>query len=138
MIRLGILAPLIGLATGCIVNVDGPGQAPNLKPEVVAPLAGCYWSPADNTYVWYFDTYADDPDGAWDVDEVWADVYDLYYGDAFIQSFPLYRTNDPSRWYSDWLGWSTSLDCRYGGYVVDIVAYDAYGAFDLKTVTPIQ
>lgn len=138
MIRFfALAAPLIAF-TGCTITVDGDHGPSNARPEVVAPLAGCYWSPTDNGYVWYFDTYADDPNGPWDVDEVWADVYDLYYGDAFIQSFPLYRTNDPSRWYSDWLGWSTSLDCRYGGYVVDIVAYDGAGAFDLKTVTPVQ
>jgi hypothetical protein len=135
MTRLIAAAALfVAVGTGCVYTVEDADR--NFAPDIVAPLAGCYWSPADNTYIWWFDTFVDDPNGPFDVQEVWADVYDVPYGDRLVQSFPLQRTADADRWYSDWLGWSTQLDCRYDGYVVDIVAYDRADAWGLKTVSP--
>lgn len=120
-------------AAGCVYTVEQPDR--NYAPEVIGPLAGCYWSPAHDSYIWWFDSFATDPNGPWDVQEAWADVYDGPT-DRLIESFPLYRMADPERWYSDWLGWSTLLDCRYDGYIVDIVAYDHEGSWDLKSVYP--
>jgi hypothetical protein len=38
----------------------------------------------------------------------------------------------------EWLQYQTFLDCGYGGYVVDFVAYDYFDAFDTYAVYPYQ
>jgi hypothetical protein len=137
MTRSLLVAGVLALTSACVIEVDDDGPRPNLPPTVVAPLAQCWWAGADG-YVWAFDAFAQDPDGAWDVTEVWADVYDVRNGDRYIDSYPLQRTAEADRWYSDWYGWSMPLDCRYDGYVVDVVAYDSTGSFDLFTVIPAR
>ena len=58
------------------------------------------------------------------------------YGN-YIDGFELYQENpDPDVWFSDWLQYSTYLDCYYGGYQVDIIAYDSYEDYDAVTVIP--
>lgn len=131
-----VLAALL-LTSGCIVYEDGgppPGPG-NDAPEVYWADAGCYW---DNYYrddIWYFEAEVDDPDGVYDVVAVYADIYDLRTG-RMEDSFELFPTNDPYYWFSDWLGSTTWLDCYYGDYVVDFVAYDSYDAYDVLSVTP--
>lgn len=135
MTRLALSALL--LTTGCVIYEDGgphPGPS-NVAPVVIWADAGCYW---DNYYyddIWYFEAEADDGDGVYDVVAVYADVYDAWTG-RLEDSFELYPTNDPYYWFSDWLGSTTWLDCGYGGYVVDFVAYDSYDAYDVLTVEP--
>lgn len=110
-----------------------PPPVVNYAPYVDGAEAGVYWDAGLRDDIWYFDAVADDPDGVYDVTEVWADVYDDYTGE-YLESFELYPTNDPYRWYSDWLGSSTWLDPFYTGYSVDFVAYDSYGETGYATV----
>jgi hypothetical protein len=53
---------------------------------------------------------------------------------TLVESFELYPTDDPYYWWSDWLGSTTYLDPFWGGYSVDIVAYDTYEDFGYATV----
>jgi hypothetical protein len=141
--------PVLALftATGCIVVDDSGDNRPpppppppvvvNYAPEVGDAEAGVYWDNGYRDDIWYFDAFVQDGDGARDVTEVWADVYDDYgRGDGYIESFELFPTNDPNVWFSDWMGSSTYLDPYYAGYSVDIVAYDSYGDTGYVTVMP--
>ncbi|MEL6349674.1 MAG: hypothetical protein AAFV53_41605 [Myxococcota bacterium] len=139
-------AALLGVAaltlSGCVVYSDGGvgggggGATPfNFSPFVSYADAGCYYDGAYQDNIWYFEADVDDGDGPLDITQVYADVYDGYTG-QYIETFELYPTNDPYIWFSDWLEYSTYLDCYYRGYEVDIVAYDAYDAFDVVTVLP--
>lgn len=131
---------VLPLATlvGCVVEV-GPDPAPvqNFIPYVDFADSGCYWDNPNRDHVWYFEADVSDGNGAYDVVEVWADVYD---GQGFyLESFRLFReTPSPSYWFSDWLQTYSLLDCGWSDYTIDIVAYDALGEFDLTTIRPYQ
>lgn len=133
MTRLAIAA--LVLSTGCIVYEDGAPGPVNRAPFVYDGEAGCYWDNYFADDVWYFEAEADDPDGVLDVVEVYADVWDERTGD-WVDSFELFPTRDPYYWWSDWLGSTTWLVCGYDGYLVDLVAYDSFGAYDILTVVP--
>lgn len=139
---------LIGLAalttSGCVVYSGSGGggggpvyePVPNAAPYINWADAGCYYDGYFNDDIWYFQADADDIDGVFDVVAVYADVYDMRAGGQWVETFELLPTDDPYVWYSDWLGRTTYLDCYYGGYEVDIVAYDTFDAFDVMTLIP--
>ena len=147
MVRVAIVSALLMAATGCIIYDDGPdtvviqdtGSPPvvvrNAWPTVYDGYSGCYFDRYNADDIWFFDAWVDDPDGVYDVVQVWADVYDDWSG-QIVQSFELYPTDNPAEWYSDWLVGSTYLDCWYGGYSIDIVAYDASDAWGSATIYP--
>ena len=129
------------LTTGCIVvesDYDTGYDEPvvlNYAPEVLFAEAGCYW---DNSYrddIWYFEAEVTDMDGAYDLTQVWADVYDEWDG-TLVESFELYPTEVPGLWFSDWLGSTTWLDCFYQDYTVDFIAYDTFEDVGYSTVVP--
>jgi hypothetical protein len=135
----GRLAGLLALILpACVVHTgdnDSPPPPPaNAIPWVSDAEAGCYWDGGYHDDIWYFEAYTGDANGAYDVVEVWADVYDEIHGETYIESFELYPTHDPAVWFSDWIGSSTWLDCWYDGYTVDFVAYDSLGATGVATV----
>ena len=137
-----IALALFSLASGCMVYGGGPVdtgstvvETVNSNPVITAAEAGCYWDASYNDYIWYFQASADDPDGVYDVVDMWADVYDNTSG-AWVDSFELYATSDAYTWYSDWLGSTTYLDCNYMNYFVEFTAYDSYNATAVVDVTP--
>jgi hypothetical protein len=124
------------LLTGCVYHDNDAGPY-NAAPDLGRASAGCYWDGWNADYIWYFDAEVSDPDGVYDVVEVWADVYNAQ--GLYIESFELFReTPDPGYWFSDWLQYYSMLDCIGGSYSVDIVAYDSFGAFDLRTISAYQ
>ena len=139
------LALVAALTSGCIVYEDGHGHNDgpdviidtnvNYSPDIYWADSGCYWDNYNYDDIWWFEADVDDGNGVFDVVAVYADVYDAYSG-VWADSFELYPTNDPYIWFSDWLGSSTYVDCNYGGYLVDIVAYDMVDAFDVYTLAP--
>lgn len=143
--RRSRLFPLLaaGLLGGCVVYADDDDDvivhdhppAANYAPVVTWADGGCYWDGYYHDHIWWFEADIDDPNSPYDVVAVYADVYDSYSG-GWVDSFELYPTNDAYYWFSDWLGSSTWLDCSYGGYVVDIVAYDALEASGVGTFYP--
>jgi len=114
----------------------------NYPPHVRDAQSGCYWDDYNADYIWWFQAFVTDPNGWRDVDQVWADVYDVAHGDAVLaDSFELYgyadgETNTTDAWFSDWLQYSTALDCGYVHYEVDLTAYDRDGETDTVTVIP--
>ncbi|MFT4626183.1 MAG: hypothetical protein ACI8PZ_004858 [Myxococcota bacterium] len=148
MNRIMLTALAIASLPACVVYVDEPVdtgrpyveevvvvvEQVNYAPEVLSADAFVYYEPAYADDIWAFEAVVDDLDGPYDVVSVWADVYDEYAGGAWVGSFELYPTNDPYLWYSDWLGRSTYLDPFYGGYTVDLVAYDVYDAYGYQTI----
>lgn len=145
MTRLVTLAAAFALLTGCIyvrdrdVYVDDDDRPivvdVNDAPWVLDGWAGCWFDRGARDDVWTFEATVDDPDGPYDVVSVWADVYDDLSGEL-VESFELYPSDDPTFWYSDWLGSTTWLDCYYPFYSVDLVAYDSYDDYDILTVVP--
>lgn len=124
-----LLIPL----TGCIV-IDEENPPRNQPPSVVGAEAGCYWDDYNGDYIWYFTAEVWDPDGPQDVVQVLAGVYSA---GQWADSFELYvEGGDPEVWFSDWLQYSTYLDCHYGGYTVDFVAYDSVESYDTLSVAP--
>ena len=123
-------------ATGCIVVTEGgPHTTLNHTPTINWADAGCYW---DNYYyedIWYFEANVSDFDGVYDVVSVYADVYDTYNG-RWIETFELAPTNDPSFWSSTWFADTTYTSCYYGGYEVDITAFDSFNDYDVITIRP--
>ena len=146
-----ILGLGVGLAlfTGCIVvdhdddhddyYYDEPDivvvEPVNHLPTVLDATAGCYWDLSYGDDIWYFEAFVDDVDGPYDIQEVWADVWDEWSG-QYIQSFPLYPTHDPYIWYSDWLGSTTWLSCWNPNYTVDVVVYDSWNDYGVSTIWP--
>ncbi len=138
--------PLLGTLSGCYVDVVAPGPGPvatDAAPRITYKDAGCYFDAATpdnpmgyNDYVWYFEADATDANGAADVAQVYADVYDDPTGD-WVDSFDL-APDQGVTWYSAWVGSSTYLDCTYPGYVVDITAVDLAGMTDVVTLYPNQ
>lgn len=142
MYKAPALLALAGLAlSGCVVYSSGGaggaggGSAFNYSPYINWADAGCYYDAAYQDDIWYFQAEVSDGDGPLDVVEVYADIYDSFTG-QWIESFELYPTDDPYVWFSDWLQYSTYLDCMYRGYEVDLVAYDSFQAYDILTVLP--
>jgi len=143
MQKLAVTAALLSLFTGCVVYSDGPAPPPhgssappvfvNSPPSVYGADAGCYWDSTTGQDRWYFQASADDPDGVYDVVDMWAYVYDEWDG-SLVQSFELYPTDDAYTWYTDYPAQSTGLDCWYSDYSVDFVAYDSYDDSDVMTV----
>lgn len=144
MIRITTLALSIAVLTGCVFVDDGYSPphhhdvvvvTPNSAPYIYDGFSGCSFDRYSNDDVWSFEADVGDADGVYDVVQVWADVYDDYDG-SLVQSFELYPTDTASVWYSDWLVGTTYLDCWYGGYTVDLVAYDTYDAAGALTIFP--
>ncbi len=139
MTRLAALSLLISTATGCIfVDADGHHHDPgptfvNSAPEVWDGLAACDYDRALAADILFFDAFVADANGLGDVMSVWADVYDEYDG-TLVESFELYPTDDPDYWFSDWLAGTSSIDCWYPNYSVDLVAYDTFDDYGVRTV----
>ena len=128
---------LISLSACIVVDDDDNNNPPpqNYPPTVVAGEAGCYYDDYNHDFIWYFTAEVHDPNGPGDVMMVWGDVYDAY-GNP-VDSFELYpEGQSPEIWFSDWLQYSTYLDCYYGGYVVDLVAYDYTESYHAISVYP--
>ena len=133
----GILA--LAMTSGCVVYSDDHHHADtvivertNYTPEFLYAEAGCYWSDYHHDFIWYFDAEVFDDDI---VTGVYADVFDAY--GVWVDSFELYNeTVYEEVWFSDWLQYSTYLDCYYGGYQIDLVAYDSYDAYDIVSIAP--
>jgi hypothetical protein len=125
--------------TACDVYVDpgpdGGGGGPNNAPPYLTYAdAGCWWDGSSRDYIWSFEADANDPDGVYDVVDVYADVYDGRGN--YLESFDLYPDDyDPQSWYSDWYESSTYLYCG-DSYVVDITAEDSFGDSDVVSVYP--
>lgn len=140
--RLITALAALTFASGCVVyDNDGPRQQPstptyvNYTPTVAWAEAGCYWDDYNQDFIWWFQTEVFDDNGRQDLIGVYADVYDVYGN--YIDGFELYQEDrDPDVWFSDWLQYSTALDCYYGGYEVDIIAYDSYEDTGAVTVIP--
>jgi hypothetical protein len=138
MYRTSAMAFLFAALPACVVY-DSPGHhtgggtvvVTNAAPYVDFADAYVYYDPYYRDDIWTFEATVDDPNGVYDVVQVWADVYD---GPVLVESFELYPTDDPYYWFSDWLGSTTMLDPFWGGYSVDFVAYDAYDDFGWVTV----
>ena len=135
-----LMFALLAAMPACVVyESDAPAPVepvPNYAPAVTWAEAGCYWDAYSGDYIWYFEAQADDPNGVYDVVDLWADVYDNASG-QWIDSFQLYPTNDPYTWFSDWLGSSTYVSCNYYNYVVEFVAYDSYDEYGILDVAPL-
>ncbi len=141
MYRLLAATMALSLTTGCVVYSEDHHhqdevvvvETVNYAPVISYAEAGCYWDSYNGDFVWYFDSEV------WDYEDwvvgVYADVYDAR--GTWVDSFELYQeTPDRDVWFSDWLQYSTYLDCYYGGYVVDIVAYDSYDSAEVVSVYP--
>lgn len=132
----------LSLTTGCVVYSDDhhhsepdPPAYVNYTPFVSWAESGCYYDDYNNDFVWWFESEVFDDNGRQDIVAVYADVYSRHGN--LVDSFELYNeTADPDVWFSDWLQWSTNLDCYNDGYEVDFVAYDSFDTFDAVTVYP--
>ncbi|MCP4807646.1 MAG: hypothetical protein GY913_33655 [Proteobacteria bacterium] len=140
--RSGLILALgaISLTTGCVVYTDDhhepePPQYVNYTPYVSWAESGCYYDDYNHDFVWWFETEIFDDNGRQDIVGVWADVYSVHGN--LVDSFELYNeTADPDVYFSDWLQYSTNLDCYNDGYEVDIVAYDTFDTYDAVTIYP--
>ena len=122
--------------SGCVISVEEPAPK-NYSPRIEYAESGCYWDSFNRDYIWYFEADVNDPDGPYDVVEVWADVFDAR-GD-YLESFRLFReTQYADVWFSDWLQSYSYLDCAWRDYSVDLVAYDSLGQIDQITTLPYQ
>ena len=122
--------------TGCILVTEGePHDTYNYAPTINWADAGCFWDSYYYEDIWYFDADVSDFDGLYDVVSVYADVYDTATG-RWIETFELDPTNDPSFWSSTWFADTTYVSCYYGGYEVDITAYDTFNDYDIITIKP--
>lgn len=141
MTRLTGVALLLLSSTACVVY-ESPGRfddpvVTNAPPFVEGGAAYVTYDPFYADYIWSFEAWVSDPNGAYDVVSVWADVYDEWSGGRLVESFELYPSDDPNFWYSDWYGSTTFLDPFWGGYTVDLVAYDVYESYDWITVPAV-
>ncbi len=128
------LAALLALPACYVYDSDTRPAPINHSPDITWAEAGCFWDNAVYDWVWYFDADVLDPDGSFDVWEVYADVWDLRTN-TMVDSFLL---NDfgGGFWSTEWLQYETWLDCSYPDYVVDFVAYDTYESTDIYSVYP--
>lgn len=127
---------VLPVLTGCVIEVDDT-PTDNYSPRIELAESGCYWDSFNRDYIWYFEADVNDPNGPYDVVEVWADVFDGH--GHYLESFRLFReTQYADVWFSDWLQTYSYLDCGWQNYSVDIVAYDSFGQFDMITTIPYQ
>jgi hypothetical protein len=135
-ILLALALPIF--STGCIfidgTSVSGTDNTPNDSPTIAYADAGCWYDSFEQDYVWWFEADVYDDDGAWDIDEVYADVFDTR-NSSWVDSFALSTWNDIT-FSADWAETWTNLTCGYGDYEVDFVAYDAWDAYDVYTIVP--
>lgn len=136
MSRTLIAAALLALPACVVYDSDTRPGPVNYAPAITWAEAGCFWDNGAYDWVWYFDADVTDPDGLVDVWEVYADVFDERNG-QLVDSF-LLSDFGGGFWSTEWLQYQTWLDCSYGGYVVDFVAYDTYDAFDTYAVYPYR
>lgn len=121
---------------------DGPPPPPpppptNYAPRVSYAEAGVFWDDYAYDDVWYVEAWVDDPDGLYDVNEVWADVYDSYSGSSLpVESFELTPGDGPGHWQVLRSGYRTYLDPFYPGYRIEVIALDTLGAEDFVSVVP--
>jgi hypothetical protein len=120
--------------SGCVYVVRSPG--PDHAPRVLDAEAYVYYDDYYRDDIWDLQALVGDPDGVLDVNTVWADVYDEGAGGDYVQSFQLYPTQDASYWWSDWLASTTFVDPFYGGYSMEIVAYDRAGKSSSISIIP--
>jgi hypothetical protein len=136
---------VLPLLTGCVIEVvdtsgggsNGGGSSINFNdaPSIDWADAGCYWDSYNGDYVWWFEADVFDRDGFYDVDAVYADIYDAR--GYWVDGFELFQeTPAPEIWFSDWLEFSTFLDCGYKGYTVEFTAFDVSDDFDTMEVVP--
>jgi hypothetical protein len=143
--NLMIASMLTTNLTGCLLYAYDTTEDPyvvvmerdNASPLVLEAGAGVFWDGGFRDDIWYFDAIVGDPNGIYDVTAVWVDVYDDFGGYALVESFPLYPTDDPTLWSSEWLGSSLYLDPFYRGYTVEFVVYDQWDAAGFLAVAPI-
>ena len=138
---------ILPLSTACTITVDDTGTShghthnPTTSYSESAPFiewadSGCYWDSYYGDYIWWFEADVTDADGMFDVAEVYADVYDDYWGE-WVDTFELLQESpNPDNWFSDWMQFSTWLDCGYTGYTVEFVAYDFDDNMDVLDVIP--
>lgn len=136
MRRTLALTALFTLPACIVVDADSRPGPSNWAPEITWAEAGCFWDDRAYDFVWYFDADVTDPDGQMDVWEVYADVFDDRTGEL-VDSF-LLDDFGGGFWSTEWLQYQTWLDCSYGRYVVDFVAYDTFDAIDTFAVYPYQ
>ncbi len=134
--------PLLSvLLASCVIHDEDhfydydvePDADGNHAPRIGSADAGCYWDSWNTDWVWWFEASVVDGDGALDVFAVQVDVRDAW-ADEVVDVFELYPTDNRDVWFSDWLGASTRLDCRYGGYNADFWVYDHADASGSGTV----
>jgi len=136
---------ILPLATACTITVDDTssnhGHTNTYVDSQSSPFiewadSGCYWDNYYGDYIWWFEADVTDADGIYDVAEVFADVYDDYWGE-WVDTFELLQESpNPDNWFSDWMEYSTWLDCSYSGYTVEFVAYDFDDNMDILDVIP--
>ena len=138
--KLITAALALAMASGCVVYTDDDHHDPIPEPVNYTPYvnwadAGCYWDDYNGDFIWYFEAEVWDDDGWTDISAVYADVFDAR--GELVDSFELYHENpDPDIWFSDWLQYSTALDCYYGGYTVEVIAYDSWDDYDTFSMYP--
>ena len=87
--------------------------------------SGCYWDSYYGDYIWCSRLMSLTQTAFYDVAEVYADVYDDYWGEWVETPELLQESPNPDNWFSDWMQYSTYLDCGYSGYTVEFVVYDS-------------
>lgn len=138
---LALSAAAVIALSGCVVHSSDVDRAPvavvvdNFVPEILEADVGVFYDAREFDDVWYFDATVDDYDGALDVTQVWADVYDDVTG-INVASYELYPTDDVNFWTLEIFGSTSGLDPFYPYYSVDIVAYDTFSDYDIYTVLP--
>lgn len=130
------------LTTACIVVEEEPHhhQEPisNYTPVIGHAYVGCSFDYQAGDDVITFESEVFDDNGAWDVTAVFAYVYNVDRQETLISTFELYRdAYDADFWFSDWWGQEApEYDCYFPYYEVDLIAYDAFGAYGSATVVP--
>lgn len=125
-----ILAVGLALATSACTT-SGRREA---NPRIVTADAGCF-TDAGFDY-WFFEANVTDPNGYADVRAVDVHIYDEGAGNVLVTEFGLNPTADPAIWYAEVPDQQQGLDCRYAGFTVDFVAYDAIDLSDALTIVP--
>jgi len=127
--------------TGCEIFVEWP-SSPHSKDVIVhqdsRPFindarASCHWDNFHQDYIWEFDAWIDHSYGPREIAEVYVEVFDVWHGNAFMGSFPLFHDVN-GHWDSYWYEWSeTNLWCG-DQYEFEFVAYDWHGHQDYLIV----
>ena len=114
-------------ATGCVINAN-----PNDPPSILWAEVTCSYDEPLDDWIWTFDAEVFDRDGADDVRQVEAQVFDDRTG-RWVDAFALERTADPEWWGVSWVEADTALFCG-DRYAIDFIATDWDGATDLYGV----